>query len=84
MFQVTAEEKEEVIANFDHLENLKFSKTRPYAFTEHGAIMAANVCKVFRSESKGFHRFTNIIFIIFFHILENEYFAYRIIYSITV
>jgi uncharacterized membrane protein len=27
----------------DHLQNLKFSRTNPYAFTEHGALMAANV-----------------------------------------
>ena len=33
----------EVIANCDHLEKLKFSRTNPYAFTEHGTIMLANV-----------------------------------------
>ena len=43
MFRLTPEEKAEVIANCDHLRNLKFSKTLPYAFTEHGAIMAASV-----------------------------------------
>lgn len=43
MFQLTAEEKQEVIANCDHLEKLKFSRTNPYAFTEHGTIMLANV-----------------------------------------
>lgn len=32
-----------VIANCDHLEKLKFSRTNPYAFTEHGTIMLANV-----------------------------------------
>jgi hypothetical protein len=36
-------EKAEVVANCDHLQNLKFSKVLPYAFTEHGAIQAANV-----------------------------------------
>jgi hypothetical protein len=30
-----------VVANCDHLENLKYSRALPYAFTEHGAIMAA-------------------------------------------
>jgi len=45
MFQLTAEEKSEVVAKCDHLKNLKFSKTNPYAFTEHGALMAANVLK---------------------------------------
>lgn len=43
MFQLTNEEKQEVIANCDHLEKLKFSSTNPYAFTEHGTIMLANV-----------------------------------------
>ncbi|ELX09324.1 hypothetical protein Jab_2c13890 [Janthinobacterium sp. HH01] len=43
MFQLTATEKQEVVANCDHLAKLKFSKSLPYAFTEHGAIQAANV-----------------------------------------
>ena len=43
MFQLTSHEKQEVIANCDHLEKLKFSRTNPYAFTEHGTIMLANV-----------------------------------------
>lgn len=34
---------QKVVANCDHLENLKYSKALPYAFTEHGAIMAASV-----------------------------------------
>ena len=33
----------EVVAKCDHLEKLKFSKILPYAFTEHGAIMAASI-----------------------------------------
>lgn len=43
MFQLSHEEKSEVVANCDHLSKLKFSKVLPYAFTEHGAIMAASV-----------------------------------------
>ena len=43
IFQLTPEEKLEVVANCDHLAQLKFSKSLPYAFTEHGAIMAATV-----------------------------------------
>jgi len=43
MFQLTADEKSEVVAKCDHLEKLKFSKILPYAFTEHGAIMAASI-----------------------------------------
>ncbi|MBF0291776.1 MAG: ORF6N domain-containing protein [Nitrospinae bacterium] len=43
MFQLTREEKEDVVANCDHLYRLKFSTVFPHALTEHGAIMAANV-----------------------------------------
>jgi hypothetical protein len=43
MFQLTEEEKAEVVANCDHLKRLKFSPALPYAFTEHGAIMLASV-----------------------------------------
>ena len=43
MFQLTASEKSELVANCDHLSRLKFAKALPYAFTEHGAIMAASV-----------------------------------------
>jgi hypothetical protein len=43
MFQLRAEEKTKVVANCDHLRNLRFSPALPYAFTEHGAIMAATV-----------------------------------------
>jgi hypothetical protein len=42
-FKLTRLEKLEVITNCDHLEKLKYSKTIPTAFTEHGAIMAASV-----------------------------------------
>lgn len=43
MFRLTAHEKSEVITNCDHLHQLKFSNNLPFAFTEHGAIMAATV-----------------------------------------
>jgi len=43
VFQLTAQEKSEVVAKCDHLVNLKYAKSLPYAFTEHGAIMAATV-----------------------------------------
>jgi hypothetical protein len=32
-----------VITKCDHLRKLKFSASMPYAFTEHGALMAASV-----------------------------------------
>ena len=43
MFRLTEREKQEVVANCDHLERLKFSPNLPYAFTEHGAVMLASV-----------------------------------------
>ena len=43
MFQLTETEKAGVVANCDHLARLKFSPHLPYAFTEHGALMLANV-----------------------------------------
>ena len=43
MFQLNEAEKAEVVANCDHLAKLKFSKSLPFAFTEHGTIQAANV-----------------------------------------
>ena len=43
MFRLTPDEKQEVVTNCDHLNKLKFSKALPFAFTEHGAIQAANV-----------------------------------------
>ena len=49
MFQLSPDEKAEVVANCDHLENLKYSRALPYAFTEHGAIMAAGVLNTSRA-----------------------------------
>lgn len=43
IFTLNAAEKLEVITNCDHLARLKFAKSLPFAFTEHGAIMAATV-----------------------------------------
>ena len=43
MFQLSSEEKEEVVANCDHLKILKYSPNLPFAFTEHGAVMLASV-----------------------------------------
>jgi hypothetical protein len=49
MFQLNLREKSEVVANCDHLSRLKFSKSLPYAFTEHGTIMAASVLNTRRA-----------------------------------
>lgn len=43
VFELSQDEKAEVVAKCDHLANLRFSPHLPLAFTEHGAIMAANV-----------------------------------------
>ena len=43
LFRLPPEEKAEVVTNCDHLGRMKYSHVLPSAFTEHGAIMAANV-----------------------------------------
>lgn len=43
IFQLNAGEKLKVITNCDHLARLKFAKSLPFAFTEHGALMASTV-----------------------------------------
>lgn len=43
MFQLTKKEKDWVVANCPHLQSLKFSRTLPFAFTEHGAVMLASI-----------------------------------------
>ncbi|MFI5251774.1 MAG: ORF6N domain-containing protein [Bacteroidota bacterium] len=35
MFELTEKKKDEVVANCDHLKNLRFSPYLPFAFTEH-------------------------------------------------
>ena len=45
MFQLDQTEKDELVANCDRLKNLKHSVALPYAFTEHGTLMLANVLK---------------------------------------
>lgn len=43
VFRLTTKEKEEVVTKCDHLSRLKFSHVLPFAYTEHGTIMAASV-----------------------------------------
>lgn len=43
MFHLPPGEKQEVVTKCDHLAKLKLSKVLPFAFTEYGAIQAANV-----------------------------------------
>jgi hypothetical protein len=49
LFRLTPAERSEVVANCDHLAKLKFSPALPYAFTEHGALMAASVLNTARA-----------------------------------
>jgi ORF6N domain len=42
-FQLTREERDEVVTNCDHLQSLKYAAALPWAFTEHGSIMVALV-----------------------------------------
>ena len=49
VFQLSAEEKQEVVTNCDHLAKLKFSSSLPNAFIEHGALMLGNVLKSSRA-----------------------------------
>jgi hypothetical protein len=45
MFQLTKQERCEVVAKCDHLSKLRFSPSMPYAFTEYGVVMLAAVLK---------------------------------------
>ena len=49
VFQLDRAERDEVVANCDHLRRLRFSPTMPFAFTEHGALMAASVLNTTRA-----------------------------------
>lgn len=45
MYRLTELERDEVVANCDHLRRIKFSHSLPYAFTEHGVAMLSAVLK---------------------------------------
>ena len=44
-FQLTEKEKDELVANCDHLSSLKYSYQLPHVFTEHGVAMLSTVLK---------------------------------------
>lgn len=44
-FQLTTEEKRELVTICDRFKTLKHSSINPYVFTEHGVLMLANVLK---------------------------------------
>lgn len=43
--QLSQPEKDELVTECDRFKSLKHSSSLPYAFTEHGALMAANILK---------------------------------------
>ena len=45
MFQLTNDEKNELVAKCDRFEKLKHSSSNPYVFTEHGVYMLSTVLK---------------------------------------
>ena len=45
LIELTEQEKQEVVANCDHLDSLKFSPNLPKAFTEKGLYMLATILK---------------------------------------
>lgn len=45
MFQLTKDEKDELVTNCDHLKHLKFSSALPKVFTEQGVAMLSGVLK---------------------------------------
>ncbi|MBU2567391.1 MAG: ORF6N domain-containing protein [Elusimicrobia bacterium] len=57
VFELTKEEKKEVIKNFDYLANLKFSPHLPKAFTEKGMYMLATILKSPRATQTTMHVF---------------------------
>jgi hypothetical protein len=49
MFKLTKKEKDEVVANCDHLNILKYASYMPRIFTEYGILQAANVLNTDRA-----------------------------------
>ncbi len=45
MFQLTKEEKEQLVTNCDRLQNLKHSSVSPMVFTEQGVAMLSSVLR---------------------------------------
>ena len=55
MFRLTRAEKDQLVATVEHLARMKFSPVLPFAFTEHGAIQAANVLNSSQAVAMGVH-----------------------------
>ena len=52
VFQLSRADRDEVVANCDHLQRIKFSRTMPLTFTEHMALMAASILNTPRAVAK--------------------------------
>ena len=55
MFRLTRAEKDQLVATVGHLSRMKFAPVLPFAFTEHGAIQAANVLNSSQAVAMGVH-----------------------------
>jgi len=55
MFQLTKEEKKELVTNCHRFDRLKHSISLPYAFTEHGVMMLASVLRSDRAVKISIH-----------------------------
>ena len=55
MFRINRRERDEVIANCDSLQTLKFSPSLPYAFTEQGVAMLSSVLNSERAIAVNIH-----------------------------
>ena len=45
MFQISQQEKDELVANCDRLKSIRHSTSFPFAFTEHGIAMVATILR---------------------------------------
>jgi hypothetical protein len=55
LIQLTKVEKEQLVTDCDRFKTLKHSTVLPYAFTEHGALMAANILSSERANQMSIH-----------------------------
>lgn len=54
-FQLNQEDRLEVVANCDRFNKIRFSYSLPYAFTEHGVVMAATILNTPQATEMSIH-----------------------------
>ena len=59
MFQLTKDEKNELVTKCDYLQNLKYSPQLPFAFTEHGITALSGILKSKRAIRSNGNPFSN-------------------------